>query len=152
MRVLELKPSKQFNFQERIMLAEHILAINATTRKLCKNSENGAVISQKMRFLYLVRNEVLAPKALVNELCIAKPNLTILARTMVAEGLIEKLRSDDDMRSVHYKITDKGLAELNRMIAALDQSVAKQLNLDDNDIQQGEQILETAINFLNGVQ
>lgn len=134
------------------MLAEQILAINATTRKLCKNSENGAVISQKMRFLYLVRNDVLAPKALVNELCIAKPNLTILARTMVAEGLIEKLRSDDDMRSVHYKITQKGLDELNRMIAALDQSVAKQLNLDDNDIQKGEELLLSAINFLNGAE
>lgn len=150
--MLILKPSKLLSFQEKIMLAEQILAINATTRKLCKNSENGAVISQKMRFLYLVRNDVLAPKALVNELCIAKPNLTILARTMVAEGLIEKLRSDDDMRSVHYKITQKGQEELNRMIAALDQSVAKQLNLDDNDMQKGEELLLAAINFLNGVE
>ncbi|MDE6200743.1 MAG: hypothetical protein K2M47_02520 [Clostridiales bacterium] len=132
------------------MLAEQILAINATTRKLCKNSENGAIISQKMRFLYLVRNEILAPKALVNELCIAKPNLTILARTMVAEGLIEKMRADEDMRSVHYKITDKGLAELNRMIAALEDSVTKQLNLDDNGVKKGEELLETALNFLNG--
>lgn len=150
--MLILKPSKQFNFQERIMLAEQILAINTTTRKLCKNSENGAIISQKMRFLYLVRNEVLAPKALVNELCIAKPNLTILARTMVAEGLIDKMRADDDMRSVHYKITEKGLNELNRMIAALDQSIAKQLNLDDNGVKKGEELLDTAINFLNGAQ
>ena len=66
------------------MLAEQILAINVTTRKLCKNCDNGAIISQKMRLLYLVRNEVLSPKELVNELCIAKPNLTILARTMIA--------------------------------------------------------------------
>lgn len=134
------------------MLAEQILAINATTRKLCKNCDNGAIISQKMRLLYLVRNEILSPKELVNELCIAKPNLTILARNMIAEGLIEKMRVERDMRSVHYKITDRGISELNRMIAELDESVAKQLGLNDKEAQKGEKKLETAINFLNGIE
>ncbi len=134
------------------MLAEQILAINATTRKLCKNCDNGAIISQKMRLLYLVRNEILSPKELVNELCIAKPNLTILARNMIAEGLIEKMRVERDMRSVHYKITDRGISELNRMIAELDESVAKQLGLNDKEVQKGEKKLETAINFLNGIE
>ena len=103
------------------MLAEQILSINMTTRKLCKNCDNGIVISQKMRLLYLVRNDVLSPRELVGELSIAKPNLTILARNMIAEGLIEKMRVERDMRSVHYKITEKGLNELNRMIAILDE-------------------------------
>lgn len=134
------------------MLAEQILAINVTTRRLCKNCDNGAIISQKMRLLYLVRNEILSPKELVAELCIAKPNLTILARTMIAEGLIEKNRADHDMRSVHYKITEKGVNELNRMIAALDESVMKQLGLNDKEAQKGEKKLEGAINFLNGVE
>lgn len=83
------------------MLAEQILSINMTTRKLCKNCDNGIVISQKMRLLYLVRNDVLSPRELVGELSIAKPNLTILARNMIAEGLIEKMRVERDMRSVH---------------------------------------------------
>ena len=104
------------------MLAEQILSINLTTRKLCKNCDNGAVISQKMRLLYLVRNDVLSPRELVGELSIAKPNLTILARNMIAEGLIEKMRVERDMRSVHYKITEKGSEELNRMIAGLEES------------------------------
>lgn len=134
------------------MLAEQIFTINVSTRKLCKNCDNGAIISQKMRLLYLVRNEVLSPKELVNELCIAKPNLTILARNMIAEGLIEKMRVERDMRSVHYKITDKGTAELNRMIAELDESIAKQLQLNEKEVQKGEKKLEAAINFLNGVE
>ena len=134
------------------MLAEQILAINVATRKLCKNCDNGAIISQKMRLLYLVRNDVLSPKELVAELCIAKPNLTILARTMIAEGLIEKMRVERDMRSVHYKITDKGIAALNRMIADLEQSVIDQLGLNDKETQKGEKKLESAINFLNGVE
>ena len=136
------------------MLAEQILAINATTRKLCKNCDNGAIISQKMRLLYLVRNadEALSPKELINELCIAKPNLSILARNMIAEGLIEKMRVDRDMRSVHYKITDKGAEELNRMIAELDDSIAKQLSLNEKEAQKGEKKLEAAINFLNGAE
>lgn len=132
------------------MLAEQILAINVATRKLCKNCDNGAIISQKMRLLYLVRNEVLSPKELVNELCIAKPNLTILARNMIAEGLIEKMRVERDMRSVHYKITDKGAEELDRMIRELDDSVTKQLQLNDKESQKGEKKLEAAIAFLNG--
>ncbi len=139
-------------FKERIMLAEQILAINVTTRKLCKNCDNGAIISQKMRLLYLVRNEVLSPKELVNELCIAKPNLTILARAMISEGLIEKMRVERDMRSVHYKITEKGTAELERMIVELDESVAKQLGLSEKEVQKGEKKLEAAIDFLNGVE
>lgn len=134
------------------MLAEQILAINITTRKLCKNCDIGAIISQKMRLLYLVRNEVLSPKELVNELCIAKPNLTILARNMIAEGLIEKMRVERDMRSVHYKITDKGAAELSRMMAELDESVMKQLQLNEKEAQKGEKKLETALDFLNGVE
>ena len=134
------------------MLAEQILSINMTTRKLCKNCDNGIVISQKMRLLYLVRNDVLSPRELVGELSIAKPNLTILARNMIAEGLIEKMRVERDMSSVHYKITEKGLNELNRMIANLDESVAKQLNLNEKELQKGEKKLEAAIAFLNGLE
>lgn len=144
--------SEKIHFKEIIMLAEQILAINVTTRKLCKNCDNGAIISQKMRLLYLVRNDVLSPKELVNELCIAKPNLTILARDMIADGLIEKMRVERDLRSVHYKITDKGTVELNNMIAQLNESVAKQLGLNDKEVQKGEKKLETAIDFLNGIE
>lgn len=134
------------------MLAEQILSLNLTTRKLCKNCDNGAVITQKMRLLYLVRNDVLSPRELVGELSIAKPNLTILARNMIADGLIEKMRVERDMRSVHYKITEKGTEELNRMIKELDESVAKQLQLNDKEVQKGEKKLEAALNFLNGVE
>ncbi|MCH5163066.1 MAG: winged helix DNA-binding protein [Clostridiales bacterium] len=134
------------------MLAEQILSLNLTTRKLCKNCDNGAIITQKMRLLYLVRNEVLSPRELVGELSIAKPNLTILARNMIAEGLIEKMRVERDMRSVHYRITDKGMEELNRMIAELNDSIVKQLQLNDKEVQKGEKKLEAALNFLNGVE
>lgn len=134
------------------MLSEQILSLNLTTRKLCKNCDNGIVISQKMRLLYLLRNDVLSPRELVAELCIAKPNLTILARTMIAEGLIEKMRVERDMRSVHYKITQKGEEELNRLMANLDESLVKQLNLNDKESKKGEKSLEAAIDFLNGVE
>lgn len=134
------------------MLAEQVLSLNLSTRRLCKNCDNGAIISQKMRLLYLVRNEVLSPRELVGELSIAKPNLTILARTMIADGLIEKMRVERDMRSVHYKITQKGLDELDRMIAELETSLIKQLNLNEKETQKGEKKLEAAINFLNGVE
>lgn len=134
------------------MLAEQILSLNLTTRKLCKNCDNGVIISQKMRLLYLVRQDVLSPRELVGELSIAKPNLTILARNMIAEGLIEKMRVERDMRSVHYKITEKGTEELNRMIKELDESIVKQLQLSDKEAQKGEKKLEAALNFLNGVE
>lgn len=132
------------------MLADQILALNLITRKLCKNSSKGEIISQKLRFLYLVRNEVLSPKELVGELIIAKPNLTILARTMIEEGLIEKMRVERDMRSVHYKITEKGTQELNNMINELENSIVNQLQLNEKETQKGEKKLETAIAFLNG--
>ena len=105
-----------------------------------------------MRLLYLVRQDVLSPRELVGELSIAKPNLTILARNMIAEGLIEKMRVERDMRSVHYKITEKGTEELNRMIKELDESIVKQLQLSDKEAQKGEKKLEAALNFLNGVE
>ncbi len=134
------------------MLADQILSLNLTTRKLCKNCNNGLIISQKMRLLYLVRNDVLSPRELVGELSIAKPNLTILARNMIAEGLIEKMRVERDMRSVHYKITQKGIEELDRLTAQLEDSVIKQLQLNDKEVQKGEKKLEAALNFLNGVE
>ena len=134
------------------MLADKILSLNLTTRKICKNCENGTVISQKMRLLYLLRDDVLSPKDLVGELSIAKPNLTILARTMVAEGLIEKLRVENDMRAVLYKITEKGKAELNRMIIELDEYVVKKLNLSDGGVAEGEKALDSALNLLSGIK
>ena len=134
------------------MLADKILSLNLTTRKICKNCENGTVISQKMRLLYLLRDDVLSPKDLVGELSIAKPNLTILARTMVAEGLIEKLRVENDMRAVLYKITEKGKAELNRMIIELDEYVVKKLNLSDGGAAEGEKALDSALNLLSGIK
>ena len=142
----------KMNFQESTMLAEQVLSLNLTTRKLCKNCDNGTVITQKMRLLYLVRNDVLSPRELVEDLCIAKPNLTILARNMIAEGLIEKMRVERDMRSVHYKITEKGINELNRLIAELDESLTKQLQIGDKEAQKGEKKLEAALDFLNGVE
>ena len=132
------------------MLAEQVVSLNLITRKLCKNCNNGVIISQKMRLLYLVRNDVLSPRELVVELSIAKPNLTILARNMMNEGLIEKMRVERDMRSVHYKITEKGEQELDRLIAELEESLAKQLQLNDKEVKKGEKTLETALNFLNG--
>lgn len=134
------------------MLADKILALNLMTRKLCKNCNGGVIISQKMRLLYLVRNDVFSPKELVNELCIAKPNLTILAREMIQEGLLEKLRVQRDMRAVHYKITEKGIQELDRMLEELEDSLAKQLQLNEKEALKGEKKLETTINFLNGIE
>ena len=134
------------------MLAEQVLSLNLITRKLCKNCNNGVIISQKMRLLYLVRNDVLSPRELVVELSIAKPNLTILARNMINEGLIEKMRVERDMRSVHYKITEKGEQELDRLIAELDESLVKQLQLNDKEVKKGENKLETALSFLNGAE
>lgn len=134
------------------MLAEQILSLNLTTRKLCKGCENGAIISQKMRMLYLVRHEVLSPRELVEELAIAKPNLTILAREMISEGLIEKMRVERDLRSVHYKITQKGSEELNKMIERLEEYAVKQLGVNEKDAQKGEKKLEAAVNFLNGIE
>lgn len=134
------------------MLADKILALNLMTRKLCKNCNGGVIISQKMRLLYLVRNDVFSPKELVNELCIAKPNLTILAREMIQEGLLEKLRVQRDMRAVHYKITEKGTQELDRMLEELEDSLAKQLQLNEKEVLKGEKKLETTVNFLNGIE
>ena len=38
------------------------------------------------------------------------------------------------------------------MIAELDESVAKQLQLNEKEAQKGEKKLESAIDFLNGVE
>lgn len=134
------------------MLAEQILSINVGTRRLCKNCNGGAIISQKMRVLYLIRNEVRSPKDLIGDLCIAKPNLTILSRNMAKEGLLEKVHLNNDMRAVYYKITEKGKAELARMIDELNSSIIKELGLSEKEVQKCEKKLESTIEFLNSAQ
>ena len=62
------------------------------------------------------------------------------------------MRVERDMRSVHYKITDKGMAELERMIANLEDSVTKQLQLNEKEALKGEKKLEAALAFLNGAE
>lgn len=128
------------------MVAEKIISLNLRTRRLCKRCDNGLAISQRMRFLFLLRSDTRTPRELVDELSIAKPNLTILAQAMISEGLIEKGQFDSDKRAVYYKITELGEETLNSALQRMDRYIVRMLG--DKEASRGDKKLDPALEFL----
>lgn len=132
------------------MISEKIVLLNLRTRQLCKECDFGAAITQRMRFLFLLKDETRTPHELEDRLSIAKPNLTILATKMEADGLIEKLQFARDKRAIYYKITDAGLAELNATLKTIDAYFARKVG--EKEVDKNEKKLEAALaafNFLD---
>lgn len=53
------------------------------------------------------------PSELIEALGIAKSNLANLSKSLIAEGVIDSYKSMGNYRNIFYRITDKGLNELN---------------------------------------
>lgn len=132
------------------MISEKIVKLNLMSRQICKECDFGIAITQKMRFLFLLRSETRTPRELEQLLSIAKPNLTILAHSMIEENLIEKMQFARDKRAVYYKITQAGIDELNNALESIDVYVQKKVGEKEAD--KGEKKLDSAISFLSFIE
>ena len=82
------------------------------TSKICS-------FSAKIKILLMIKQGKTTPKELIENLAIAKSNITIICDGMIGEKLISKAKSETNKKNIYYKITQKGENELNKFIEKL---------------------------------
>jgi DNA-binding MarR family transcriptional regulator len=97
--------------------------IRILTRNLSEHEEKlhgdiglGSLSPGKIRCLdFIAQMKNPTPTELAAALNITKPSVTAMLDKLAAEGFIRKVRSDEDARSLHVHLTDKGenVAELH---------------------------------------
>lgn len=91
--------------------------------KLEENGINGVVPSHGDIMAVLFSVEKSTMKELAQKIHRTKSTLTILVDKLVAQGLVEKIKSNEDSRITYIKVTDKGLA-----FKPIFEKISKELN------------------------
>lgn len=78
----------------------------------CYNGK-GSTLSIRQKILYMLQSEDCTPHDFVNTLCIAKSNIANILKKMIEDGLVDNYRCENNSKNVFYKITIKGVKELN---------------------------------------
>ena len=77
-----------------------------------EQSNKNIILSSRIKLLYLLSEKDMTPAELITTLGIAKSNLANLTRQLIEEGVIENYKVLDNMRNIFYRITSRGIEEL----------------------------------------
>lgn len=77
------------------------------------NSNKDILLSSRIKVLHCLNYKDMMPSELIETLGIAKSNLANLSKSLISEGVIDSYKSTRNQRNIYYRITDKGLNELN---------------------------------------
>ncbi len=107
--------------------AEKIIELRLATRKACNCEEQNAkkTLNLKSKFLFCIKDKPSTPSQLMNRLVIGKTNLAIMAKQLLAEGLIERTVTSADRRNVSYTITDKGKQHVDAVMQRIEELFSK---------------------------
>ena len=78
-----------------------------------ENSNKDILLSSRIKVLHLLSTKDMMPGEFIETLGIAKSNLANLSKTLISEGVIDSYKSMGNYRNIFYRITEKGLNELN---------------------------------------
>lgn len=78
-----------------------------------ENSNKNILLSSRIKVLHLLSTKDMMPGELIETLGIAKSNLANLSKSMIMEGVIDSYKSMGNYRNIFYRITDRGINELN---------------------------------------
>ena len=99
-----------------------IIELKLAADRLCVGKGNSAgVFTVKYQMLYLIAsNGQTSPQELIQELNMAKSNLALLAKKMISEGLIVRIKERDNKKQIYYIATEKGINELAEKMEAIE--------------------------------
>ena len=130
-------------------LEKLIIALRMELEKICDgfdsedgNKKSNLTLKIKMLFLLGYKGEQ-SPNELISSLGLAKSNLTILCRSLLAEGLIAVKKSETDRRTISYILTSKGDKQLKAYL--------NQLKVDNISLFKSERSVKTLEKKLNEV-
>ena len=102
--------------------AQSIVELKLASDRIAEGKGVGAgVFTVKFQLLYLIAVFGQAtPSELIYELNMAKSNLALIAKKMISEGLIIQTKEPGNKKQIYYKITEKGLKELNLKMESIE--------------------------------
>lgn len=102
--------------------AKSIIELKLASDRIAEGKGDGAgVFTVKYQLLYLIAtNGETSPQELIYQLNMAKSNLALIAKKMIADGLIVRKKEPGNKKQIYYVITDKGLKELNVKMEAIE--------------------------------
>ena len=130
-------------------LVDSLIELRILLANRCDGFNDGgkdAMLTNKLKVLFLLSVEDCSPNMIIDALCIAKSNVTNLLKTMMQEGLVEKYKSLYNSKNIYYSITDKGKGDLkkykDRMESQVKYNCDNQVELSNN--------IAAIINILKG--
>ena len=133
-------------------IADKIIELRIATRRaaMCENSggSNKNTLSLKSKFLFCLRDKKQSPYELMNSLQMGKTNLAILAKSMLGEGLIEKLAGGTDRRHIEFRITEAGREYLQKRLDTIEQAF-KNILTDESEYSRAVEDIDTVLRLLS---
>ena len=102
--------------------AKSIIELKLVSDRIIAGKGSGSgIFTVKYQMLYLIaNNEKISPTELIHELNMAKSNLAILAKKLIDEGLILRVKEAGNNKQIYYIITEKGLNDLSIKMESID--------------------------------
>lgn len=121
-------------------LAANLIKLRLAARRACMCEDGDKkLIALKTKILFLLRGGIrLTPAEIMDELKLAKPNLTILGNGLYAEGLIIR-ESLTDRRNIVYSLTAKGEEYVSTRLERIDAA----LKIDKLDAKEQERLIKS---------
>ena len=102
---------KEIDVKKILMLSSKLNNLLDGFDEFYLSKKTNLTIKDKVLVFLLDKN--LSPFELIKLLGIAKSNLANLSKTLISEGVIDSYKSMGNYRNIFYRITEKGLNELN---------------------------------------
>ena len=86
----------------------------------------------KYQVLFLISSKGrVSPSELMANLNMAKSNIALLAKSMIKEGLILKVKEDDNKKQIYYEITEKGEEKLSEKLNSIEDNLSSDKKEDE---------------------
>ena len=127
-------------------LAKKLAALHLQTRKAL--TVHDRTFGLKEAFLFFIQDAPKPTRELTDVLRMKKSNLALLAIKCEKEGLIKKLRTQNDGRLVRYTLTESGEAYIRDVLAEVEKKFATVLT-DEKQIGDGSAQIDGVLELLS---
>lgn len=120
-------------------LCSKIIDLITTLQNLCEgfdevNSVKKTLLTSKIKILLEIKKcDKLSPTFLIDKVGLAKSNLALMCNGLIDEGLITKLRDENDKRVIYYSLTPMGLETLNKTLKEFSDNFKRTMSYKQND-------------------
>ncbi len=126
---------------------ESVISVNRVLARTDAGNKGGLTL--KMQVLLATKNVggEITVKEIFDKVKIVKSNLAILCNNLCEQGLLEKVKVNNDGRLIKYKLLKKGYDEIDLFLTKSENCFKKILS--NREIEKLEQASKTIIEILN---